>query len=200
MIEIDPRIEQTNGRKNSIFSAIKWNDNRFDELVKEGKNVLTQKVESELCNVIHLPDNSSNISSEVKSDDGMRHLKINAQNDSELHQLILNYSTKLFDNITKKGKNGSSMITPITLMTNTNNFDANQADKESIQYIKKNNCILLETYAISDTGAEVSVCDNEIRKVVGEERLTDATSNLMRATGTSENRKRNKLKLVKENG
>ena len=145
MIEIDPRIEQTNGRKNSIFSAIKWNDNRFDELVKEGRDVVTHKNEYELCNVIHLPDNSSNTNLEVKSDNGIRHLKINAQNDSELHQLILSYSTKLFDNITKKGKNGSSMITPITLMTSTNNFDANQADKESIQYIKKNDCILPET-------------------------------------------------------
>ena len=58
LVETDPRIEQTNGRKNSIFSAIKWNDSRFDELVREGQNVLTHKEENELCNVIHLPDNS----------------------------------------------------------------------------------------------------------------------------------------------
>ena len=88
-----------------FFSAIKWNDSRFDELVREGQNVLTHKEENDLCNVIHLPDNFSNINTEVRLDDGMKHLKINARSDWELHQLILNYSTKLFDNSTNKGKN-----------------------------------------------------------------------------------------------
>ena len=124
----------------------------------------------------------------------MKHLKINAQTDWELHQLILNYATKLFDNITEKGKNGSSMITPITLMSDMNNFDADLADKESIQYINNNDCVLLETFAISDTGAEVSVCDNEIRKVVGEERLSDARSNLMGETEASLLRKMTTLR------
>ena len=90
----------------------------------------------------------------------MKHSKINAQTDWELHQLILNYAIKLFDNITEKGKNGSSMITPITLMSDIDNFDAELADRENIQYINDNNCVLLETFAISDTGAEISVCDN----------------------------------------
>ena len=58
----------------------------------------------------------------------------------------------------------------------------------------------METFAITDIGAEVSVCDNEIRQVVREERLSDAKSDLMGATGASENRKRNKLKLVKKDG
>ena len=92
----------------------------------------------------------------------MKHLKINAHSDWELHQLILSYATRLFDNVTKKGKNGSSMITPITLMSDIYNFDAELANREDIQYINDYNCVLLETFAISDTGAEVSVCDNDI--------------------------------------
>ena len=166
----------------------------------EGQDVLKDKEENDMCNIIHIPENSSNINEETKSEDGMIHLKINANSDWELHQLILSYATRLFDNITKKGKNGSSMITPITLMSGTDNFDKELANRENIQYINNNNCVLLETFAISDTGAEVSVCDNEIRKVVGEERLSDAKSDLMGATGASENRKRNKLKLVKKDG
>ena len=124
-----------------------------------------------MCNIIHLPENSSNINEGTKSEDGMKHLKINAHSDWELHQLILSYATRLFDNVTKK--NGSSMITPITLMSDIDNFDAELANREDIQYINNNNCVLLETFANSDTGAEVSVCDNEIRQVVGEERLSD---------------------------
>ena len=85
-------------------------------------------------------------------------------------------------------------------MSDINDFDAELADRENIQYINNNNCVLLETFAISDTGAEVSVCHNEIRKVVREERLSDAKSSLMGATGASENQRRNKLKLVKKKG
>ena len=105
---------------------------------------------------------------ETKSEDGIKHLKINAHSDWEIHQLILDYVTRLFDNVSKKGKNGSSMITPITLMSSIDNFDAEIAKRENIEYINDNNCVLLETFAISDTGAEVSVCDNDIRQVVGE--------------------------------
>ena len=48
LIETDPRIEQTNGSKYSIFYAIKWSDSRFNELVLEGQSVLKDKEEDDL--------------------------------------------------------------------------------------------------------------------------------------------------------
>ena len=54
--------------------------------------------------------------------------------------------------------------------------------------------MILETVGIADTGADIAVCDNVLRNILGREPLQDATVNTHGCTGTSNNRVRNNSK------
>ena len=59
-----------------------------------------------------------------------------------------------------------------------------------------NNKILIETTACCDTGADVSVTDKNIRKILGEDKLPDAEGVLQGCTGTTDDRRKDKLRVV----
>ena len=59
------------------------------------------------------------------------------------------------------------------------------------------NCFwLLESVGIADTGADIAACDNMLRNILGREPLQDATVNIHGCTGTSNNKNKDKLRIV----
>ena len=56
--------------------------------------------------------------------------------------------------------------------------------------------VILESVGIADTGADIAVCDNDLRNILGREPLQDATVNIHGCTGTSNNKNKNKLRIV----
>merc|ERR1712208_111573 len=59
-----------------------------------------------------------------------------------------------------------------------------------------NSKILLQTHAIADTGADTNCTDQTLRKVLGRDKLPDASLGLKGSTGTNENKHKDKLQVI----
>ena len=60
--------------------------------------------------------------------------------------------------------------------------------------------VLVEIMGIGDSGADTGMEISEVRQIIGDQRLSDASCLLKGATGTSDDLARNILSIVKENG
>ena len=90
----------------------------------------------------------------------------------------------------------SSMTTPITLLANQNSVDIERAVEMGISTKTIEGKVVLESVGIADTGADFAVCDTMFRNILGREPLQDATVNIHGCTGTSNNKNKDKLRIV----
>ena len=80
------------------------------------------------------------------------------------------------------------------MMTNLTNIKL--AEKLKLPMTYTNNQVLIETIGCCDTGADVSVTNKNIRKILGEDKLPDAEGILQGCTGTTDDRRKDKLRVV----
>ena len=66
------------------------------------------------------------------------------------------------------------MMTNLTIVGNPSNTNIKLAEELRLPMTFVNNQILIETIACCDTGADVSVTDKNIRKILGEDKFPDA--------------------------
>ena len=109
---------------------------------------------------------------------------------------LLRTSIELFQTVSKAGRNMSSMTTPITLLANQNSVDIERAVEMGTSTKTIEGKVVLESVGIADTGADIAVCDNMLRNILGREPLQDATVNIHGCTGTSNNKNKDKLRIV----
>ena len=69
-----------------------------------------------------------------------------------------------------------------------------------LDYVEDGETVLVEIMGIGDSGADTGVEISEVRQIIGDQRLSDASCLLKGATGTSDDLARNILSIVKENG
>ena len=93
----------------------------------------------------------------------------------------------------------SSMTTPVTLLANKDSVDVGQAARLGMPAKDVDGKVIVESEAIADTGADIAVCDDTIRNILGREPLQDATVNIHGCTGTSDNKNQDKLRIVTSN-
>ena len=88
------------------------------------------------------------------------------------------------------------MTTPITVLAEENEADVRKAAIHGFEVKEVNSQVLVQTHAVADTGADTNVTDCKLRDVLGRAALEDAEVDLQGCTGSSDNRKKDKLRIV----
>ena len=145
---------------------------------------------------IHIPNSKNQCLPESKPPTGMKKRVFDIKNGGKIFNELLRTSIELFETVSKAGRNMSSMTTPITLLANQNSVDIERAVEIGISTKTIEGKVVLESVGIADTGADIAVCDNRLRNILGREPLQDATVNIHGCTGTSNNKNKDKLRIV----
>ena len=106
---------------------------------------------------------------------GYKRVKFEAKTGGRIFKLLLNLSTQLFEQVSKFGKNLSSMTSEVTILAKKEEVNTRKAAIHNMKVREVNNQLLIQTHAIADTGAETNCTDRTLRKVLGRDVLPDAT-------------------------
>ena len=88
------------------------------------------------------------------------------------------------------------MTSQVTILAKKEEVNTRKAAIHNMKVREVNNQLLIQTHAIADTGAETNCTDRTLRKVLGRDVLPDATLVLKGATGSSENKLKDKLRII----
>ena len=146
--------------------------------------------------LIHIPKLKNQCLPESKPLKGIKKRVFDIKTGGKVFNELLKTSIELFETVSKAGRNMSSMTTPITLLANQNSVDIEQAAMIGISTKTIEGKVVLESVGIADTGADIAVCDNVLRNILGREPLQDATVNIHGCTGTSNSKNKDKLHIV----
>ena len=113
------------------------------------------------------------------------------------YENLLERAVALNEKVKTEGKNMSSSIIPVTVLSRTN-FDP--FEHFELEHEGREDDVMLEIMSISDSGADTAVESEDVRNMIGEQKLADATCHLKGATGDSKDLDRNILSLVTEDG
>merc|ERR1712030_249498 len=127
---------------------------------------------------------------------GHRRVRFEAKTGGKIFNLLLNFSTQLFKQVTKFGKNLSSMTSEVTILAKDDEVDIRRAALHGVKIKEANSKILLQTHAIADTGADTNCTDQTLRKILGRDKLPDAHLGLKGVTGKNENKSKDKLRII----
>ena len=163
----------------------------WKEIVEEGNEASKDIIES--VRLIHIPHTTPMGLKSPEPPPGHRRVRFEAKTGGRIFNLLLNFSTQLFKQVTKFGKNLSSMTSEVTILANEDEVDMRRAALHGVKIKEANSKILLQTHAIADTGADTNCTDQTLRKVIGRDKLPDAHLGLKGATGTNENKCKDKL-------
>ena len=94
----------------------------------------------------------------------------------------------------------SSSIITITVACPKHKANIDLINLLGLDYVENGETVLIEIMGIGDSGADTGVEISEVRQIIGDQRLSDASCLLKGATGTSNDLARNILSIVKENG
>ena len=108
----------------------------------------------------------------------------------------MNFSTQLFQEVSKHGKNLSSLTSEVTLLADEFEVDFKKAALHNIKIKNVAGQTLVQTHAIADTGAEPNCTDKTLRKVLGRDKMPNAPVGLQGATGTNDDKSKDKLRIV----
>ena len=114
----------------------------------------------------------------------------------QIFSKLVEISIKLFDKVSKAGRNLSSMTTKVTIMGDEYVVNSRKAELNGIKIKEVNGKILCETTGIVDTGTDTNCIDRKLREVLGRDALRDAGQVLQGCTGSSDNMKKYNLRLV----
>ena len=189
-------IKEENPRK-SIFSTRKWaQTERWEEILEEGKKRCDL---GDSVRLIHEPNllKKSEFNSVVE---GWKKLTVGPVNGGELFRKLISTATEVFSIVSKKGRNMSSMITPITILGDSTKVDVELAKSLDIRTRESPDGLLLELEAVVDTGADSCVSEKVVRKILGREELPDARTGLLGVGGIDPNKDRDKIRIVSSDG
>jgi hypothetical protein len=88
------------------------------------------------------------------------------------------------------------MTTEITILGEEEEVDVRKAAINGIKVTKVDSKTLVQTHAITDTGADTNCTDKKLRGVIGRDKLPDAAVGLQGCTGTNNDKMKDKLRLV----
>ena len=140
--------------------------------------------------MIHVPE--ATVESESKPPEGYKFKEFGPSKGGAIFDELLSTATTAYKMTASRGKNMSSMMTNLTIVGNPSNTNIKLAEELRLPMTFVNNQILIETIACCDTGADVSVTDKNIRKILGEDKLPDAEGVLQGCTGTTDDRRKDK--------
>ena len=116
------------------------------------------------------------------------------------YEALLKRAVTLNEKNKDKGKNMASSIIPITVLCSKKKANLDLINHFQLDYVEEDGNVLVEIMRIGDSGADTGVEINEVREIIGVQRLKDASCLLKGATGTSDDLARNILIIVKEDG
>ena len=107
-------IKEKNPRK-SVCTIEKWLDTgRWEEIVKEGEDA--SAVNSEKVRLIHVPNSISAQLPEPEPPPGFHRRTFEAKTGGPIYSKLLDMSTMAFTEVSKYGRNMSSMTTPLQFL------------------------------------------------------------------------------------
>ena len=191
----DPRGLRKKNPKRAVASVEKWQTSgMWQEIVEEGNEASRDIIEA--VRLLHIPHTTPMGLRDPEPPPGYKRMKFEAKTGGRIFNLLLNLSTQLFKQVSKFGKNLSSMTSEVTILAKDAEVDMEKAAIHNMKVREVNDKILIQTHAIADTGADTNCTDQILRQVLGRDKLPDAPLGLKGATGTNENKCKDKLRII----
>ena len=191
----DTRGLRKKNPKRAVASVEKWQTSGiWQEIVEEGDEASRDVIEA--IRLLHIPHTTPVGLRDPEPPPGYRRARFEAKTGGRIFRLLLSYSTQLFQQVSRFGKNLSSMTSEVTILAKDTEVDIKKAAIHNLKVRNVNNQLLLQTHAIVDTGADTNCTDKTLRKVLGRDKLPDAPLGLKGATGTNENKNKDKLRVI----
>ena len=196
-LERDDRgIKQRNPRK-SNFSKENWEcNNRWEEIVNEGK------ISQNHCENIRLLQEPlmDPVGTQEEVTMGWTKTTLGPLTGGEIYEKLLQVAVEAYNLVSSNGRNMSSMLTPLTLLGDKDLVNLDLASQEEIPFKEVEQGIVLDIIGCADTGADTTVSEKKTRQLLGREVLPDATTLLQGCTGSSNNRLQDKMRFIDEQG
>ena len=189
-LEIDERKVKECNAKKSVLSEQKWDNQMWKNLLKEGE---TDK--SDHVHLIHIPSKTT-IDLESKPPPGYKIKEFGPISHGKIVEELLTTAIRAYKMTATRGRNMSSMMTPITLVGVKKVTNVKLAEQFNMPISTENGKVFIECTAVCDTGADITVSDKVIRDVRGKDKLPNAEGSLQACTGKTENRRKDKLCVV----
>ena len=184
--------------KKSIFSEEKWEKTgRWEEVIEEGKKGYDGF--NDQVRLLYTPGTKPINLPEPDLPTGFTKTIYGAKDGGVIFDELLKTAIKAYEIVSAKGRNMSSMVTPVTLMGSKETVNPQLASQLKIPWQEIDTDIILEIEGVCDTGADTGVCDKNIRDILGREPLADAASDLQGCTGKDGNRNQDKIRIVTSN-
>ena len=192
----DDRGVKVKNKKRSVNSIDKWEASEiWNEIIVEGEERVTDMMEA--VHLLHIPNTTPTETKEPEPPPGYKRMRYEPKNCGRVFKELLNLSTQLFEKVAAKGKNLASMTTPLTVCADDEGeVDSTSAAINGMEVHVVNGKTLLETSGITDTGADTNCTDRTLRKVMGRDPLADAMVGIQGSTGVSNNKSKDRLRLV----
>ena len=166
----------------------------WQEIVEEGNEASKDVIEA--IRLLHIPHTTPMGLREPEPPPGYKRVKFEAKTGGRIFKFLLNFSTQLFQQVSKFGKNLSSMTSEVTILAKDGEVDMRKAAIHNMKVKNVNDQLLIQTHAIADTGADTNCTDQTLRKVLGRDKLPDASQGLKGTTGTNENKHKDELRVI----
>ena len=150
----------------------------------------------ETVRILHIPHTNPIGLKDPEPPPGFRRAKFDAKAGGRLFYLLLNFSTQLFQEVSKYGKNLSTMTSEVTLLAEESEIDFCKAAIHNIKVKTVSGQTLIQTHAIADTGAEPNCTDRTLRKILGRDEMPNAPVGLQGATGSNNDKSKDRLRVV----
>ena len=109
---------------------------------------------------------------------------------------LLKTSTKIFDLVSKAGRNIASMATSMTILVEKEACRMSKLQDLGIRTQDTGPNYLLETTCIADTGADICCASDEMREALGRAPLRDASGKVVGIGGANSSLEKDKLRIV----
>ena len=125
-ISADTRGLRKRNSKRAVASVEKWEiSGMWKEIVEEG-NVASTKI-TEAVRLLHIPHTTPMGLKDPEPPPGYKRVKFEAKTGGRIFQLLLNLSTQLFEQVSKFGKNLSSMTSEVTILAKKEEVNTRKA-------------------------------------------------------------------------
>ena len=166
----------------------------WQEIVEEGD--LKSKKSMEAVNIIHVPYTAPIGPKDPEPPPGYIRRKFEPKEGGPIFSKLLEILTKLFEKVSKAGRNLSSMTTKVTIVGDEKEVNPRKAALNGIKMKEVNGKVLCETTGVVDKGADTNCKDKKLREILGRDALDDAGQALQGCTGSSDDMKKDKLRIV----
>ena len=122
-MEKDERKVKENNARKSVLSEQKWSNAMWNSILEEGE---TDKIDN--VNIIQIPSKST-INLEPKAPPGYTIKEFGPMDQKNIFEELLSTAVKAYKMTAEKGRNMSSMMTPITLVGEKKESNIKLAEK-----------------------------------------------------------------------